>query len=194
METPFLVSACLLGLPCRYDGGSCPVPALQRLAALGQAIPICPEVVGGLPTPRPPAEIQGGDGGDVLDGRARVVREDGTDVSGEFIAGAQAALNLARRCGITQAVLKANSPSCGVGLIYDGTFSGQLTAGDGVTAALFKREGIAVGTELSPTRGGELRRLRRPSGRCKRPTVTTRQMSRCLPTRWRKSRPRNCVP
>lgn len=117
METPFLVSACLLGLPCRYDGGSCPVPALQRLAALGQAIPICPEVVGGLPTPRPPAEIQGGDGGDVLDGQARVVREDGTDVSGEFVAGARAALHLARRCGVTRAVLKANSPSCGVGLI-----------------------------------------------------------------------------
>jgi uncharacterized protein YbbK (DUF523 family) len=147
VDTLFLVSACLLGLPCRYDGGNCPVPALQRLAAHGRAIPICPEVAGGLPVPRPPAEIRGGDGSDVLDGQARVVREDGTDVSGEFVAGARAALHLAHRCGITRAVLKANSPSCGVGLIYDGTFSGQLTGGDGVTAALFKREGIAVSAE-----------------------------------------------
>jgi len=146
-DTPLLVSACLLGLSCRYDGGSCPVPALQRLAALGQAIPICPEVAGGLPIPRPPAEIQGGDGGDVLDGRGRVVSEDGTDVSSAFIAGARAALNLARRCGVTRAVLKARSPSCGVGLIYDGTFSGRLASGDGVTAALLRREGITVSTE-----------------------------------------------
>lgn len=146
-DTLFLVSACLLGLPCRYDGGSCPVPALQSLAARGRAIPICPEVSGGLPTPRPPAEIQGGDGQDVLDGRARVVRQDGTDVSAAFIAGAQAALDLARRCGIERAVLKAHSPSCGVGLIYDGTFQGRLTRGDGVTAALLQREGIAVITE-----------------------------------------------
>jgi len=147
METPLLVSACLLGLPCRYDGGSCPASVLQRLAAQGRAIPICPEVAGGLPAPRPPAEIRGGDGGDVLDRRARVVREDGTDVSEAFIAGARAALHLARRCGATRAVLKAHSPSCGVGLIYDGTFSGQLTGGDGVTAALLRREGIAVATE-----------------------------------------------
>jgi len=146
-DTPLLVSACLLGLSCRYDGGSCPVPALQRLAALGQAIPICPEVAGGLPIPRPPAEIQGGDGGDVLDGRGRVVSEDGTDVSSAFIAGARAALNLARRCGVARAVLKARSPSCGVGLIYDGTFSGRLASGDGVTAALLRREGITVSTE-----------------------------------------------
>jgi len=146
-DTPLLVSACLLGLSCRYDGGSCPVPALQRLAALGQAIPICPEVAGGLPIPRPPAEIQGGDGGNVLDGRGRVVSEDGTDVSSAFFAGARAALDLARRCGVTRAVLKARSPSCGVGLIYDGTFSGRLASGDGVTAALLRREGIAVVTE-----------------------------------------------
>jgi uncharacterized protein YbbK (DUF523 family) len=147
VDAPLLVSACLLGLPCRYDGGSCSLLALQRLAALGWVIPICPEVAGGLPIPRPPAEVRGGDGGDVLDGRARVVREDGTDVSDAFIAGARAALYLARSCGVTQAVLKTRSPSCGVGLIYDGTFSGRLTGGDGVTAVLLRREGIAVGTE-----------------------------------------------
>lgn len=147
VDTPLLVSACLLGLPCRYDGGSCPVTTLRHLAAQGHAIPICPEVAGGLPIPRPPAEMCGGGGGDVLDGRAWVVREDGTDVSDAFIAGARAALDLARRCGITRAVLKANSPSCGVGLVYDGTFGGRLTGGDGVTAALLRREGIAVNTE-----------------------------------------------
>lgn len=146
-DTPLLVSACLLGLSCRYDGDSCPVPALQRLATLGRALPICPEVAGGLPIPRPAAEIRGGDGEDVLDGRARVVREDGTDVSSAFIAGARAALDLARRCGAARAVLKARSPSCGVGLIYDGTFSRRLASGDGVTAALLRREGIAVSPE-----------------------------------------------
>jgi len=143
----FLVSACLVGIPCRYDGGTCPHDKLQALAAQGDVLPICPEVVGGLPTPRPPAEIQGGDGGDVLDGQAQVVNVEGQDVTTEFLAGAQMALRVARRWGIKKAILKARSPSCGVGQIYDGSFSGRLVEGDGVTAALLRREGVMVRSE-----------------------------------------------
>lgn len=141
---PLLVSACLLGFCTAHDGDSRPHPALQALAARGRVAPICPEVAGGLPVPRRPAEIRGGDGADVLDGRARVVTVEGRDVTAQYLAGAQAALKVARRFGLDRAVLKARSPSCGVGRIYDGTFSQQLRPGDGVTAALLEREGIAV--------------------------------------------------
>jgi len=143
----YLVSACLLGIPCRYDGGCCPHDQLQAWAARGHVLPICPEVSGGLPTPRPPAEIQGGDGSGVLDGRARVVNIKGKDVTAQFLAGAQRALDAAKRWGIKEAVLKARSPSCGAGQIYDGSFSGRLVEGDGVTTALLKREGIIVKNE-----------------------------------------------
>ena len=145
--TLLLVSACLVGIPCRYDGGSCPHDRLQALAAQGDVLPICPEVSGGLPTPRPPAEIRGGDGGDVLEGRAQVVNIKGKDVTAEFLAGAEKALRIAQRWSIKEAVLKARSPSCGVGQIHDGSFSGRLVEGDGVTAALLKREGIIVKNE-----------------------------------------------
>jgi uncharacterized protein YbbK (DUF523 family) len=139
-----LVSACLVGIPCQYDGGNCPNDQIQDLAAQGDVLPLCPEVVGGLPTPRPPAEIQGGDGGDVLKEQARVVNIEGKDVTAEFLAGAQKTLRIVQRWDIKEAILKARSPSCGVGQIYDGSFSGRLAEGDGVTAALLKREGIIV--------------------------------------------------
>ena len=142
-----LVSACLVGIPCQYDGGSCPNDQIQALATQGGVLPFCPEVAGGLPTPRPPAEIQGGDGGDVLEGRARVVNVEGKDVTAEFLTGAKRALRVAQRWGIKKAILKARSPSCGVGRIYDGSFSGRLVEGDGVTTALLKREGIIVKNE-----------------------------------------------
>lgn len=145
--TLLLVSACLVGIPYRYDGGCCPHDQLQVLATQGGVLPICPEVAGGLPTPRPPAEIQGGDGGDVLEGRVQVVNIDGKDVTAEFLAGAEKALRVACRWGIKEAILKAFSPSCGVGQICDGSFSGRLVEGDGVTAALLKREGIIVRNE-----------------------------------------------
>jgi len=144
---PLLVSACLVGIPCRYDSGSCPNDQLQALAAQGDVLPLCPEVLGGLPTPRPLAEIQGGDGGDVLEGQAQVVNIEGRDVTAEFLAGAQKALRIIQRWDIKEAVLKARSPSCGVSQIYDGSFSGRLVEGDGVTAALLKREGIIVKSE-----------------------------------------------
>lgn len=150
-EDLVLVSACLLGIACRFDGASCPEESLCDLAARGGAVPICPEVAGGLPSPRLPAEIEGAhaglDGHAVLDGSSRVVRCDGVDLTGAFVAGAGAALALAQRLGIGRAILKAHSPSCGVGRIHDGKFAGTLSPGDGVTAALLKRAGLDVISE-----------------------------------------------
>ncbi len=141
------VSACLAGIPCRYDGKSQPDPDIVKLVAEGKAITICPECLGGLPIPRIPAEIAGGSGEDVLDGKARVIASDGKtkiDVTEAFLNGAESALAIVRSNGIHRVVLKANSPSCGCGMIYDGTFSGSKKQGNGVTAALLIRNGIDV--------------------------------------------------
>ena len=139
-----MISACLLGVPCRYDGGhSRNETALQRKETY-QLIPVCPEESGGLPTPRPPAEIVGGDGNDVLDGKAKVMTADGVDVTEAYLRGAHHALAVAQTHDAKHVILKARSPSCGCGNIYDGTFSGTLTSGDGVTTALLKRHGITV--------------------------------------------------
>ena len=143
------MSACLLGQPLRYDGRSSGHPDLLQLwQQQGRVVPLCPEVAGGLPTPRPPAEIPGGQGGAVLDGEARVVTVQGEDVSAEFLAGARLALELVRRHGIRVAVLKSGSPSCGNRKVYDGTFSGSKIDGEGVTSALLRREGVQVFSEL----------------------------------------------
>ncbi len=150
-----LVSACLLGLPTAYDGRGHPLAELIRLAAMGRVIPVCPEVAGGLPVPRPPAEIVGGSGGDVLDGRARVLTASGEDVSEAYIRGAEAALALVRRYGIRLAVMKARSPSCGPSGIYDGTHSRRLVPGEGVAVALLRRAGVEViSEELLPDKSG----------------------------------------
>ncbi|MGI5164195.1 DUF523 domain-containing protein [Spirillospora sp. CA-253888] len=141
-----LVSSCLLGRPVRYDGAGKPVAdaLFEGWRAEGRLVPFCPEVAGGLPVPRPPAEIVGGDGAAVLDGTARVLADTGQDVTGAFVRGARLALDAARRAGAGIAILKEGSPSCGSRRIYDGTFSGRSTAGDGVTAALLEREGVRV--------------------------------------------------
>jgi uncharacterized protein YbbK (DUF523 family) len=144
---PVLVSACLAGRACRFDGSDNRDDRLARLVASGRAVLVCPEEDGGLPTPRPPAEIVGGDGDDVLDGRARVLTKDGADVTDAYLLGAGAALDAARRVGARTAVLKARSPSCGRGCIYDGSFSRTARDGDGVTAALLRRNGIEVVTD-----------------------------------------------
>lgn len=131
-----LVSACLLGVPCRYDGKSKKHPEVEALQAQGhELIPVCPEVQGGLSTPRPPAERQ-------RDGR--VVNREGTDVTAQYQAGAEIALNTAREQGCELAILKERSPSCGSGEIYDGTFTGQLIPGDGVAAQRLRQAGIKV--------------------------------------------------
>ena len=146
-QEPLLISACLLGIACRYDGrsvegrfGASSLPlaeALPKLAERYTLVPVCPEIYGGLPTPRTPSERVG----------TRVLMKDGRDVSAEYARGADAALALCRTLGITKALLKAKSPSCGVGRIYDGTFTGTLTDGDGVTAERLSTAGIAVFSE-----------------------------------------------
>lgn len=145
-----LVSSCLLGNPVRYDGAGkrCDDAILQAWIAAGRVVPFCPEVAGGLPTPRPPAEIRHGAGGaSVLAGQSAVIEVGGNDVSAAFIDGARQALALARRKRIRVAILKEGSPSCGSAYIYDGSFNGQTLPGAGVTAALLREAGIAVFSE-----------------------------------------------
>lgn len=143
-----LVSRCLLGHRVRYDGGSHgPFDLLARWQAQGRVVALCPEVAGGLPTPRPPAEIAGGRGGRVLDGTSQVFTVHGEDVSAAFIRGAEQAVELVRAHDIRLAILKARSPSCGNRENYDGSFSGMRVPGEGVTAAALKRLGVLVFSE-----------------------------------------------
>ena len=137
IATPILVSACLLGTPCRYDGSGKADARLLKLGAKRQLIPVCPELLGGLPTPRPPAERVG----------ARILDKSGADVTDAYLRGAQETLRLARLLGCKTAILKARSPSCGHGRIYDGSFTGKLIPGSGVTAELLAKNGIRVFTE-----------------------------------------------
>ena len=136
MKKKALVSACLIGVECKYSGGSNVLPdeKLKKLMDEYELIPVCPEVYGGLTTPRDPSERQG----------EKVVSCKGADVTAQFEKGAQTALNMAKLFGAEIAILKENSPSCGSGTIYDGTFSLTLTEGDGVTAQLLKENGITV--------------------------------------------------
>lgn len=132
-----LVSSCLLGLACRFDGKSKPHAKVLELAKNETLIPFCPECYGGLPIPRPPSEIKGD----------RVVSAEGADVTAQYRKGAEEALRLCRMLGIKKAILKARSPSCGSGAVYDGSFTKTLIPGDGITAALLKANGIEVITE-----------------------------------------------
>jgi len=129
-----LISACLLGVRCRYDGASKVHPEVQALMERHTLVPVCPEQLGGLPTPRIPAERQG----------ETVRTREGGDVTEAYCRGAEEVLRLCRVFGCEAAVLKERSPSCGSGEIYDGSFTGTLTAGDGVTAQLLKAHGIPV--------------------------------------------------
>jgi uncharacterized protein YbbK (DUF523 family) len=136
-DTPILVSACLAGIRCRYNGEVESFEPVVDLVRRGCAVPFCPEVFGGLPTPRAPCEIRDG----------RVVDADGADRTAEFRRGAEEGLRLARLMGCGEAVLKARSPSCGSGEVYDGTFTSTRVAGDGFFARLLKEHGIIVRTE-----------------------------------------------
>jgi len=133
-----LVSACLLGAACKYNGGhnALPPDALEALRRRYRLIPVCPELAGGLPVPREPSERRG----------ARVVSRDGRDVTAQFQRGAEIAARLAERFGAKKALLKANSPSCGSGQVYDGSFSGILTQGDGISAAYLKCKNVEIFT------------------------------------------------
>ena len=132
-----LVSACLAGFPCHYDGTSKTNEKIVQLVREDKAIPVCPEQLGGLTTPRLPSEIRNG----------RVFSSEGRDVTPEFEKGAAAVLQIAKEYGCTKAILKARSPSCGKGQIYDGTFSGKLVDGNGKTTELLLENGIEVITE-----------------------------------------------
>lgn len=137
----YAISACLLGVACRYDGSALPPSAQAPLLPGESPLPLCPEQLGGLPTPRPAAKILEGTGADVLAGRARVVDAEGRDVTEAFLRGAGEALRICRHCGVRRAVLKSRSPSCGAGWIHGPE---GLIAGDGVTAALLRANGIEV--------------------------------------------------
>ena len=138
----YLVSACLLGINCRYNGSSSQIPDLETLVDSGRMIPVCPEVLGGLDTPRAACEI-------VIqaDGSKKVLTQAGTDCTLEFQEGAQKVLEICRTCGVDQVILKANSPSCGCGFVYDGSFSGKLIDGMGLTADLLLEHDIQVYNE-----------------------------------------------
>jgi uncharacterized protein YbbK (DUF523 family) len=139
-----LVSACLCGVNCKYNGKSNLKHSFMELLQEGDVIPICPEQLGGLTTPRLPAEIKAGSGQDVLAGNSKVLNKDGDDVTDNYIRGAYETLKIAKLAGVDTAILKSRSPSCGSGYIYDGSFSYKLRRADGVTAALLKENGIQV--------------------------------------------------
>lgn len=142
-----MVSACLAGINCKYDGGNNLIPWIRDMVIQGEAVPICPEEMGGLTTPRAPVEIVGGTGQDVFLGKARVLSQDGIDVTEHFIRGAEEVLKIARKCNAVAGILKERSPSCGSGWIYDGSFTHTPVPGQGVTAALLKENGIPVYSE-----------------------------------------------
>lgn len=144
-----LVSACLLGSRVRYDGSAKRVDDehVTRWRAEGRVVAFCPEVSGGLPVPRLPAEIVGGDGAAVLDGAAKVLTETGEDVTENFVVGAHRAVEAAREAGARVALLKESSPSCGSLRIHDGSYTGKRVPGHGVTTALLIRAGVRVFNE-----------------------------------------------
>lgn len=140
-----LVSACLLGINCQYNGESdLTEKLLEFLKDKGEFVAVCPEVLGGMTIPRDGSEIVGGTGKDVVSKKAKVKSAKGKDVTKEFLKGAEKVLEFAKKNKVDLAILKAKSPSCGVGLIYDGTFSCKLIEGDGVTAALLRKNGVKV--------------------------------------------------
>jgi len=143
-----LISACLLGIKCAWDGQD--IYKSDKAIELSNSemlMPVCPEQLGGLRTPRAPQEIQRGTGEDVLNGKCKVLNIDGEDVTQKFITGAEETLKIVKLFHIEEFIGKSRSPSCGCGQIYDGTFSRELIDGDGVTTALLKRNGIRVITE-----------------------------------------------
>jgi len=147
MKKPILCSACLLGLNTRYDGNTKPNEKVIKLVKTEYLIPVCPEQLGGLPTPRDPQQLQNCSGEDVLDGKGFVKNDQGDDGTAGFIKGAYEVLKIVKMLGIEKAILKQKSPSCGCGLIHDGSFTGETRKGNGVTTALLLQNGIEVLSE-----------------------------------------------
>jgi len=142
-----LVSACLAGINCTYKAGNNRNEKVIELVRKGKAIPICPEQLGGLITPRSGSRIISGSGEDVLDGKSKLVTDNGEDVTKQYIRGATETLAIAKNFDASAVILKQGSPSCGNGYTQGGLNSREKTAGDGVTAALLKRNGIKVLSE-----------------------------------------------
>ncbi|WP_027626883.1 DUF523 domain-containing protein [Clostridium lundense] len=142
-----IVSACLCGVNCKYSGGNNLNNDILKLFKEGKAILVCPEQLGGLETPREPHEILQGTGESVLSGTGKVISKKGKNSTDNFVKGAYETLKIAQSCNAKVAILKAKSPSCGCGIIYDGTFSGNKKEGNGVTAELLIKNGIKVYTE-----------------------------------------------
>ncbi|MDD4600663.1 hypothetical protein SDC9_11328 [bioreactor metagenome] len=139
-----LISACLLGLNTKYDGKSNAHEIIMRYSSHGRFIPVCPEQLGGLPTPRPPAEIIAGTGDDVLQSKAKVIADNGHDLTQQFKAGTEQLLKILDSFPITAAIFKERSPSCGVYQIYDGTFSHITRFGQGVATAVLRKAGVMM--------------------------------------------------
>ena len=133
-----LVSACLVGVNCKYNGGNNYNEEIFTLVKEGKAIPVCPEQLGGLTTPRAPAEIK------IIDGKKRVINNEGIDVTKQFEKGAEEVLKLVKNLGITKAILQPRSPSCGLGKVYSGNFDGELVDGNGILVDLLLENGVEV--------------------------------------------------
>lgn len=142
-KVEYLVSACLCGIPCRFNGKSSRDPKVEKLVRMRKAVPVCPEVLGGLSIPRQPVEITQGGGEDVLSCAAGVTSSDGNDMTPFLLRGAFVSLKIAKKFKVKKALMKQKSPSCGSGQIKR---KGHPAKGDGVTAALFKSEGIKIVT------------------------------------------------
>lgn len=151
----YIISACLIGKNCFYDGSSKYKPQIKGLADAGEAIALCPEELGGLKTPRPPSEIFAGSGEDVLKGKAYVFNKEGKDITINLIKGSREFLDIAKECGVQKAILKSKSPCCGRGKIYDGTFNDRLRSGNGIAAELLLRSRIEVVTDEEFLRGSK---------------------------------------
>jgi len=143
----YVVSACLAGIDCTFSGGNKLNNKIILMVKSGVAVPVCPEVIGGSSIPRERCEIIAGSGSDVLCGHSVVRTVSGKDVTDKMVTGAERTLELVRSLGITRAILKSKSPSCGLGKIYDGSFKGRLRCGNGVTAELLLKNNIRVFTE-----------------------------------------------
>jgi uncharacterized protein YbbK (DUF523 family) len=143
----YLISSCLCGVNCKYSGGNNLNSKCVDLFREGKAILVCPEQLGGLPTPRTPAEIQG-NSEEVLNGNYKVLTKDNADVTEEFLKGAYETLNIAKLTNANKAILKDGSPSCGVNYIYDGNFNGKKIEGVGITTAILKNNGIEVISDI----------------------------------------------
>lgn len=156
------VSACLAGIKCTFKSGNHPNKKAVKLFMDGRALAVCPEVAGGMGVPRERSEICGGTGADVINRKARIISVSGEDVTSHHISGAKKLCAVIRNIGIKKAILRPYSPACGTGLIYDGTFSGKLRAGDGVFAAMLKSQGVKLCGEKSAKPKTKAKSLKTP--------------------------------